>query len=75
MKTGKIQHNLYPPDHPAARSVNDVGFSNVVMDVVGQRRVPSPQPGYAELDSETPGRYRAHDQKRDDPPPAYQEYR
>lgn len=83
MKTGKIQHNLYPPGHEAARSQNsldddgqhDKGFSNVVMNMMDQRRVPSPQPGYAELDNETPGRYRPHDEKRNDPPPAYQEYR
>lgn len=75
MKTGQVQHNLYPPGHEAARSQNDVGFSNVVMNVMDQQRIPSPQPGYAELDSETPGRYRPHDEKRRDPPPPYQEYR
>jgi hypothetical protein len=78
MKTGKIQHNLYPPGHEAARSQNDVGFSNVVMNVMDHQHVPSPQPNYAELDSETPGRYRPYDEKRSvqsSPPPPYQEYR
>jgi hypothetical protein len=77
MKTGQIQHNLYPPGHEAARSQSDIGFSNVVMNVMDHQRVPSPQLGYAELDSETPGRYRPYDEKRGamSPPPAYQEYR
>lgn len=78
MKTGQIQHNLYPPGHEAARSQSDIGFSNVVMNVMDHQHVPSPQPGYSELDNETPGRYRRYDEKasaQSPPPPPYQEYR
>lgn len=105
LKTGKVQHNLYPPDHPLHRSVDaermrgedgaypldkaaarsysfqpDGAQSDRLMYTpytMPPPSVPSPRPGYMELDAETPGRFRPYDEKRDrppfSPPPPYRE--
>ena len=100
LKTGKIQHNMLPPDMQARtrdgpaprRSPQRSGSYERTREAAGSppiyghdvyaqsQRQMNPQPvadprsGYAELDSETPGRYRPHrTDSKEGPPPAYRE--